>query len=55
MELVLFPWIALIIGALLWAFAPQRMPKIAEAGRILFAVGAFWIVAGNHGAAITIR
>lgn len=55
MQLVLLPWIALVIGVILWAFAPDSLPRIREAGRILFAIGAFWIVAGNHGVAITIR
>lgn len=39
---VLVPLLVCIVGALMFALASN--PKIAEMGKILFAVGAFWSV-----------
>ncbi len=53
MSLTLVPIIAIIVGILLWVM--PLPPKVQEAGRILFAVGAFWLVGGEHGPGIQIR
>jgi hypothetical protein len=53
MTLVLFPIVAIILGLLLWWLAPGQIAK--DVGKILFAVGAFWLVGGNNGPGLTIR
>ncbi len=42
MLLLISPVLALIVGLLMYALCAN--PKLAEIGRILFAVGALWLV-----------
>ena len=44
MLLILSPIVALILGLLMYVLASN--PKLAEIGRVLFAVGALWLVYG---------
>ncbi len=54
MTITLFPIIAAIIGLILWILPLPK--KAQEAGMILFAVGVFWIVAGNaHASQFTVK
>jgi hypothetical protein len=36
------PLLVALVGLLLWALSSN--PKVSDAGRILFAIGAFWFV-----------
>jgi positive regulator of sigma E activity len=42
MATIIVPLIVLILGALMYALAAN--PKLQEMGRLLFFVGAFWLV-----------
>lgn len=47
MTIPITPLVLIIIGALLWAFA--RPPKLAEAGKIIFAAGVLALALGMTG------
>lgn len=44
------PFVVALMGALLYAFSTN--PKLQEIGRILFFVGAFWLVSTLTGRAL---
>ncbi len=45
--------LAALLGLILWIL--PLPPKAQEAGRLLFFVGIFWIVSGEHGPVFQIR
>jgi hypothetical protein len=55
MNIVLAPILAIIIGIILWGFAPKELVKVQEAGRLLYFVGILWLVGSHIGGAINIR
>lgn len=42
MLVAIIPLLVLVVGVLMYALAAN--PKLAEIGRIMFAVGLFWLV-----------
>ena len=44
MVTIIWPLLVALAGALIYAFAIDRNPKLAEIGRILFFCGTFWTV-----------
>jgi hypothetical protein len=52
MLIAVVPVIFMIVGLLLWALAAN--PKVAEAGRIMFAAGSFAICFALSGKGVTI-
>ena len=51
MVVAIVPLAVLVIGALMWGFAPSRL---SDAGRIAYAIGLFWLVAAYAHATVHI-